>query len=149
MFSVQMGGRQGGGTPVPVSFPDLWSHVLPWRYPSLWSHVLSRGYPSLWYHVLSGGYPQSWPRGVPQSCTPISDWGTPLAKTAVPPPLPQGLVTPRVVCLLRFHGGGLSCISCNYHPRMPNTCGASAVYSECLTLISLLIKDVKSTVDIN
>ena len=43
-----------GCTPVPGSFPGLWSQVLSRGYPILWSHVLSGGYPS---PDLEGGTP--------------------------------------------------------------------------------------------
>ena len=70
---------------VPDPFPGDTQPLVPcpfWGYPSLWSHVLSEG------------------------GTPVP----PPAKTGLgyPPPFP-GLVMPRVVCLVRFPAGRLSC----------------------------------------
>ena len=92
-----------GGTPVPGSFPGLWSKILSWRD----TPVLAGGYPSLSW----GEYPRT---------------GYPLASTEVPPswdwgntPSPPRKTEQQSKYLLHVgryascsHAGGLSCCLC-------------------------------------
>ena len=93
-----------GGTPVPGSFPGLWSQVLSRGTP------VPGSFPGLWSQVLSWGVPQSWPSGgTPGQGTSSQD------RTGVPPQLGQDWGTPLrqnsrvstcmwwVVCLLQSH----------------------------------------------
>ena len=95
-----------GGTPVPCSFPGLWSQVLSGGYPSPGWGYPRTGYPP----ARSGlGYvpTRPWLENPPP---PSQDrTGVPLVRTGIPPGthLPQDrtaervLATHRAVCLLR------------------------------------------------
>ena len=122
----------GGGTPVPGSFPGLWSQVLSRGYhsPRFFPRSLILSQVSGPRSFLGEGYPRpfwGYPRTGPRQGwgTPSQDWGTPpwpglgyplpqpgleypLPSQDWGPPPPPGQVTLRAVGLVRFPAGGLS-----------------------------------------